>query len=311
MNGPVPIIASGRLKSLSFSSTSRGRIATKVEAARWFRNGAEGSLSVMRRVWRSTTSTDWTDVEARAEGRLGHEPLDRVLRVVGRDLAPVDRRLVVELDALLQRELDDGGTLVLPLLGEVGDDREIGRVLLLGAVRIPHELAVDHVGPGVRQEADAQVRVEVRRLPVGDPEDATAPGLLAEGGLCDEHDGDQRDEGEGEASSHDWILLFSKQRPQRPRKSGTGPERLPHYAQDDCLVKALDTASSGRTSAGPPAPPRRQARSSGFPSRSSARSTLMSTANPFLSGSRSFSGWTRRCQTSSYAAPDLWICAMP
>ena len=36
--------------------------------------------------------------------------------------------------------------------------------------------------------------------------------------------------------------------------------------------------------------PRCQARSSGFPSRSSARSTLMSTANPFLSGSRSFSG---------------------
>jgi hypothetical protein len=63
---------------------------------------------------------------------------------------------------------------------------------------------------------------------------------------------------------------------------------------------------------GPPRPlPRRQARSSGFPSRSSARSTLMSTANPFLSGSRSFSGWTRRCQTFSYAVPDLWICAMP
>ena len=40
----------------------------------------------------------------------------------------------------------------------------------------------------------------------------------------------------------------------------------------------------------PRAPPRRQARSSGFPSRSSVRSTLMSTANPFLSGSRSFSG---------------------
>src|SRR5262249_58083430 len=43
----------------------------------------------------------------------------------------------------------------------------------------------------------------------------------------------------------------------------------------------------------------------GWPSRSSARSTLMRTANPFLSGSRSFSGWTSRRQTSSYAAPDL------
>ena len=50
MKGPVPIIASGRLKSLNFSSTSRGRMATKVEAARWFRNGAEGSFSVTRRV---------------------------------------------------------------------------------------------------------------------------------------------------------------------------------------------------------------------------------------------------------------------
>ena len=42
---------------------------------------------------------------------------------------------------------------------------------------------------------------------------------------------------------------------------------------------------------------------SGAPSRSSARSTRISTAKPFLSGSRSFSGCTRRRQTSSYAGP--------
>ena len=60
MNGPVPIIASGRLKSLSLSSTSFGRIAAYVELARWFRNGANGSLSVIRIVYLSTTSIDCT-----------------------------------------------------------------------------------------------------------------------------------------------------------------------------------------------------------------------------------------------------------
>src|ERR1700730_4605417 len=39
---------------------------------------------------------------------------------------------------------------------------------------------------------------------------------------------------------------------------------------------------------------RDQSSASGFPSRSSARSILISTANPFFSGSRSFSGWIRR-----------------
>src|SRR2546426_5341235 len=46
MNGPVPITASGWLKSLNFSSASRGRIAQKDELARWFKKGAYGSLSV-------------------------------------------------------------------------------------------------------------------------------------------------------------------------------------------------------------------------------------------------------------------------
>ena len=56
----MPITASGLLKSLNFSSASRGRMAQKVGLARWFRNGAYGSLSVMRTVWRSTTSIDCT-----------------------------------------------------------------------------------------------------------------------------------------------------------------------------------------------------------------------------------------------------------
>ena len=38
--GPVPMTASGLLKSLNFSSASRGRIAQKLGLARWFRNGA-------------------------------------------------------------------------------------------------------------------------------------------------------------------------------------------------------------------------------------------------------------------------------
>src|SRR6185503_9311398 len=63
----------------------------------------------------------------------------------------------------------------------------------------------------------------------------------------------------------------------------------------------------------PRAPPHDHARphSSGFPPRSSARSTVISTANPFLSGSRSFSGCTRRLQISSYTGPDRWIAAVP
>ena len=55
----------------------------------------------------------------------------------------------------------------------------------------------------------------------------------------------------------------------------------------------------------------RHSRLSGNPSRSSARSTLMSTAKPFLSGSRSFSGCTSRRQTSSYCGPDFTIRAVP
>src|SRR5215467_15703001 len=50
---------------------------------------------------------------------------------------------------------------------------------------------------------------------------------------------------------------------------------------------------------------------SGWPSRSSARSTLMRTPKPFFFGSRSFSGWTSRAQISSYTGPDLKISAVP
>ena len=42
-----------------------------------------------------------------------------------------------------------------------------------------------------------------------------------------------------------------------------------------------------------------QSNLSGVPSSSSARSTSMRTAKPFLSGSRTFSGWIKRVQTSS------------
>ncbi len=188
------------------------------------------------------------DLEARAECGLGHEALDRVLRVLGGDLAPVDRRLVVELDALPERELDDRGALVLPLLGEIGDDREVGGGRLFCTVRVAHELAVDHVGPGVRQEADTLVRVQARRLPIRDPDDAAALGLLGEGGLRDDGQGDQRDEGEreGRASSHDRSSSSREVRVGN-REERSGPERLPHYPRPTDLVngtrrphKALD-----------------------------------------------------------------------
>ena len=52
--------ASGWLKSLNFSSASRGRMAVCAALARWFRKGAYGSLRTMRTVERSTTSMAWT-----------------------------------------------------------------------------------------------------------------------------------------------------------------------------------------------------------------------------------------------------------
>ena len=48
--------ASGWLKSLNFSSASRGRTAVCAALARWFRKGAYGSLSVILTVDLSTTS---------------------------------------------------------------------------------------------------------------------------------------------------------------------------------------------------------------------------------------------------------------
>src|SRR5262245_49973883 len=98
--------------SANFSSASRGRITQNDGLARWLRNDAYGSL------------------------------LERVLHVLGIDLAADHRGLVVELDALAQREGVDLAVLGHPLLGQVGEDREIRRALLLRPVGEPHQPAV-------------------------------------------------------------------------------------------------------------------------------------------------------------------------
>src|SRR2546425_10621302 len=73
MKGPVPITASGWLKSLNLSSASRGRIAQNDGLARWFRNGAYGSFSVMRTVWRAIAAVALTRSEGGGEARFGLE----------------------------------------------------------------------------------------------------------------------------------------------------------------------------------------------------------------------------------------------
>jgi hypothetical protein len=63
--------------------------------------------------------------EAVTEAGLGHEALERVLDVLGHDLAPVHRRLVVEAHVLSKIEGVDPAVLGdRPLLGQVGQDRE-------------------------------------------------------------------------------------------------------------------------------------------------------------------------------------------
>src|SRR5437870_5388031 len=102
-------------------------------------------------------------LEARGEARLGHEALERVLHVVGDDLAAIHRGLVVEAHTLAQRERVD---LAIPghrpLLGEIGQDREIGGALLLRAVRKAHELSVAQAHVRVAEKVDGQVRIEAR-----------------------------------------------------------------------------------------------------------------------------------------------------
>jgi hypothetical protein len=156
-------------------------------------------------------------LEARAERRPGHEAVERVLHVLRGDLAPVHGRLVVEAHALAQVEGVDLAVLRdRPLLGEVGDDREIGRRLLLGPVREPHELAVAQADVGVRQEADRQVWIEVRSLALGDAQHAAALGGLGVGDGRRQQGGQQ---GHGDQGSHSWAHHASSSRVERSEKS--------------------------------------------------------------------------------------------
>ena len=165
-------------------------------------------------------------LEARGEAGFGHEPLERELDVLGRDLPAVDRRLVVELDALAQGEGVDLAVLGhRPLLGEVGQDREIRRALLLGPVGEPHQLAVGEAHVGVREEADRQVRIEPGRLPLGDANDTTLLGRLSVGGRDREQKQDgQQQRDDGGATGHG--------------SSSVRPARVAHYEQAAPLVNS-------------------------------------------------------------------------
>jgi hypothetical protein len=149
-------------------------------------------------------------LEARVEARLGREPIEGILHVLRRHLAAVHGRLVVELDALAQGERVDLAVLGdRPLLGEVGQDREIRRVLLLGTVGEAHELAVAETDVGVRQKADRQVGIEARCLPLGDAEDAAPLRLLRQRRARDQQPRGQQDgHGRHPSSTHDTTSSF-------------------------------------------------------------------------------------------------------
>ncbi len=72
-------------------------------------------------------------------------------------------------------------------------------------MREPHELAVDHVRPRVRQEAHREVGVEVRRLAIGDAEDAASAGLLGlRGREGESNHGEGHEESGREPIRHHW-----------------------------------------------------------------------------------------------------------
>jgi hypothetical protein len=140
--------------------------------------------------------------EARAERRLRHEPLERVLHVVRGHFARVDGRLAVEAHAAAQVEDVDPAVLAdRPLLGEVRHDRKVRRRFLLWPVGEAHELAVREAHIGVREKADRQMRVEARRLALGDAKHAAALRLLrVDRRRCDAHEEQRNGEQQRETS---------------------------------------------------------------------------------------------------------------
>ena len=151
-------------------------------------------------------------LEALLEAGLRHEALERVLDVVGHQLAAVHGRLVVEVDALAQAERVDLAVLGdRPLLGQVGQDREVGRMLLLGPVGEAHELAIREADVGVREEADREMRVEPGRLALGDAQHAAALGRLCVGGGTGQGEQERQQQRDDDgATGHQGLLGRAK-----------------------------------------------------------------------------------------------------
>ena len=140
-------------------------MATAIGFASMSRNQTKGSLSVNFTVYLSGASTFSTALSMYAYvAGDRHEAHDAVAHVVGRQLAPVDRRLRLPADPSL--ELEDARRVVRlrPRLGEIALDRKAARRHARPRL-VLEQAAVGEAERRVRLEVAGEHRVEVGRIP--------------------------------------------------------------------------------------------------------------------------------------------------
>jgi len=176
MKGPVPI--AWRCRSPCFSTTLAGHdhrpgAGDVVEERRVRLLGLEDDRVLVRRLDAGQLAEEEVGV-LELPGLVRHLTLDAVLDVLGRELAPVHRRHVVELDALPQAEGVGEVVLLLPALGQVRQD--LGAVVVElqeGVVRL-----VDHLEGGA---PGLEMRVDAAKGPAPHDQGAAALGLAVLG----------------------------------------------------------------------------------------------------------------------------------
>ena len=152
--------------------------------------GRTGELGQERRKWVFGDDLDGVIVhdfdavdivEACPEAGFGGEALQRILHVVSLQLAAVHRRLIVELHPFTQVKHYGLVVQILPALGQVGHDGEVIGAFLFVPVGESHQTAVDQAADILRIEGDAQVRIQIGGLALGQPDDPAVLRLFASG----------------------------------------------------------------------------------------------------------------------------------